>query len=84
MNDPCDFCRHYYKEPMDMDTGYVDCGCDIEEEFEGCEYGKPCPSFAPRLVSDDLLEILWNEDQYRQYLEEKQEEEERMRFLEKE
>ena len=68
--DPCRLCR-YYAESYDRHTGVTDCGCCVDSQWEGPENGA-CPDFRPRFVSDDLLEQLWNEECYREMMEEEE------------
>ncbi|MBQ7701137.1 MAG: hypothetical protein IJT54_01905 [Candidatus Methanomethylophilaceae archaeon] len=59
--DPCQFCTHLYDD-SDPSVGLYGYGCDAESEWEEGQ-GVPCPSFRPRLVSDDLLDIIANEQE---------------------
>lgn len=70
--DPCVLCANYYEDWRDYrDTGMVDCGCsvpDVSGDWQP-EDGVPCPGYRPFLASDGLMEQLWEEEEYRQYLE---------------
>ena len=58
---PCKFCANYFVD-YDRDIGWVEeCAADAEDI-------KPCPDFKPRLVSEDLYEQLFNEDEAAFYI----------------
>lgn len=65
--DPCRFCTHLYDD-SDPSVGLYGYGCDAEAEWEEGQ-GFPCPSFRPHLPSDDLLDIIANEQEWVAYWE---------------
>lgn len=70
--DPCVHCIHYYEDDRDYrHTGMIDYGCDAEDLSDDWQPGEgiPCPGFKPVLASEGLMEQLWEEEQYKMYLE---------------
>lgn len=64
--DPCQFCANLIPGGYAYEDGWECDECRVESEFDPDEH-RPCNDFRPRLVSDDLLQQISDEEEYRFY-----------------